>query len=398
MWNRSYRWQRRLRLATGVFVLVGLFVGLAVFARSSPAKRARGGANDLIEELVSSSELTINVTVPAELEPRRGTLVYQERSDGAAHVIGRVISLAPAEPGHVELRIRLMAPLAGAADRGGTIKGAPSTLDLRDAVRLLVSPSSPAEEAIVARDTIWPSVRNHVVPEMMEGLIRETSKELEDLDEQDEALLTGSMQRLRELLKPVEDKWVDRLAKRTWETVGVQGFASGIWRQAAAVMQSRVSASDWLWRLVGKKPPEGDAVEKPFFSEKVSEELRAALEEETIDVWQENRTQIIEALKKVILERRGDFEAAFRDRWAELLYRRAIAPAWAAGQDKVLAAIQTYANDFASRRLLTKAGGPRLMFAYALRCSLKISNDPLLIFVPGEGKATDRIVYEPLLQ
>jgi hypothetical protein len=398
MWNRSYRWQRQLRLAAGVLVLVSLLAGLAVFARTSPARRAGGGARDLVNELRSSSELTINVAVPVDLEPRPGTLVYQEREDGAAQVIGRVVSVEPAEGDRARLSIRLMSPLAGAANLGGTLKGAPSSLDLRDAVRLLISPSSPAEEAIVARDTIWPSVRAHVVPEMIDGLIRETTKELEDLDEQDEALLTGSVQRLHELLKPLEDKLVDRLASRTWETVGVQGLAAGIWRQTTANVGNNISTTDWLWRWIGKKQPEGDQVERPFFSEQVTKELRTALEEEALEVWHENRTEIIEALKKVVVERRGDFEAAFRDRWAELLYRRAIAPAWAAGQEKVLASIQVYANDFASRRLLTKAGGPRLMFAYALRCSLKISNDPLLVYVPGAGKGTDRIVYEPLLR
>jgi hypothetical protein len=188
------------------------------------------------------------------------------------------------------------------------------------------------------------------------------------------------------------------LAKRTWETVGVQGLASGICRQAAAGVQGRVGATDWLWKMLGKKPPESAPVEQPFFSEEVSKELRAALDDETIEVWNENRTEIIEAVKKVIIERRGDFEAAFRDRWADMLYRRAIAPAWAAGQEKVLSAIQAYANDFASRRLLTKAGGPRLMFAYALRCSLNISKDPLLVFTPGEPGKTGEVVYEPLLE
>jgi hypothetical protein len=73
-------------------------------------------------------------------------------------------------------------------------------------------------------------------------------------------------------------------------------------------------------------------------------------------------------------------------------------PAWQAGEPQVLEAVQVYANDFAARRLLTKAGGPRLMFAYALRSSLEISDDPLLIFTPGSDGKSGRIEYEPLLR
>ena len=98
------------------------------------------------------------------------------------------------------------------------------------------------------------------------------------------------------------------------------------------------------------------------------------------------------------VERRGDFEAAFKERWAGLLYERAILPAWEAGQDKVLESVQAYANDFAARRLLTREGGPRLMFAYALRSSLNISNDPLLVFIPRDSGGSGRVVYEPLLR
>ena len=36
-----------------------------------------------------------------------------------------------------------------------------------------------------------------------------------------------------EEFQPIEDKLVDRLAKRTWDTIGVQGLAAGIWRKTA---------------------------------------------------------------------------------------------------------------------------------------------------------------------
>jgi hypothetical protein len=397
MWNRSYRWQRQSRLAAGALVLVALFAGMIAIAGTAPAERARAGARDLVRE-ISSSERVIKVTVPAALESRLGTLVYREREDGGAQVIGRVIAVEPNDANQVELSIRIVAAPTGQTSRGGTIKGAPATLDLRDAVRLLINPGTPADEAMLARDTIWPSVRTHVLPELVDGLIRETSNELASLDREDQELLTKSVERLREVLQPIEDKLVDRLAMRTWDTIGVQGLAAGIWRKTAEDVQKRsLSVAEWAWRLLGSKPAP-EPVERPFFSDETMLALRTALEQETLDFWSENRSAIIDALKKVILERRDDFETAFRDRWAGLLYQRAVLPAWEAGKDKVLDSVQDYAHGFAERRLLTKNRGPRLMFAYALRSSLDISDDPLLVFVPATDDATDRVVYEPLLR
>jgi hypothetical protein len=59
--------------------------------------------------------------------------------------------------------------------------------------------------------------------------------------------------------------------------------------------------------------------------------------------------------------------------------------------------VQEYANDFAERRLLTSQGGPRLLFAFALRSSLQISDAPLLIFSPTAAAAPGKLVYQPLL-
>jgi hypothetical protein len=397
MWNRSYRWQRQLRCAAGVAVLVGLLAGFFMLAGPPPARRALGGARDLVNEVRSTADQTINVSVPADLGSRPGTLVYQERQDGGAHVIGRVVTVGAAQRDRVELEIRLMAHLGDSARFSGVLKGAPASLDLRDAVRLLISPNSPADEARVARDTIWPSVQDHVLPEMIDSLVREISSELGSLDKQDEALLSQTIQRLREELRPLENKLVDRLAQRTWDTVGVQGLASGILRKTSVDAQNRgIDVARW-WGLLNNAPESGP-VERPFFSDQTREALRTALEDEALAFWKEHRLAIVDALKKVAVEQRDDFEAAFEERWAGRLYERAIAPAWAAGQDEVLESIQVYANGFAARRLLTKEGGPRLMFAYALRSSLNISEDPLLIFVPGRGNGVERIAYEPLLR
>ena len=383
--------------AAGVLVLVALGVGLIALAGTEPAERgagrsARSGTRDQLER----SDYPCIGT--GGTRARTGTLVYREREDGGTQIVGRVIGVEAGDANQVELNIRLVATHAANSNHGGTIKGAPASLDLRDAMRLLITPGTPADEATLARDTIWPSVQTHVLPGLVDGLIRETSSELAAMDQQDEALLAKTVERLREVLQPIEDKLVDRLARRTWETIGVQGLAAGIWRKTAEDVQNRsLSAAEWAWRLLGGKSG-AEPVERPFFSDETMLALRTALEQETLDFWSENRSAIIDALKKVILERRDDFEAAFKDRWAGLLYQRAVMPAWEAGKDKVLDSVQTYAHGFAERKLLTKSRGPRLMFAFALRSSLDISNDPLLVFIPNADGATDRVVYEPLLR
>jgi hypothetical protein len=139
-------------------------------------------------------------------------------------------------------------------------------------------------------------------------------------------------------------------------------------------------------------------VNRPFLSEETSLALQNALEQEAVAFWKEHKKAVIDALGRVAAKRRPDFEAAFRERWAGVLFERAVEPAWLAGQDKVLEAVQAYANDFAARRLLTKDGGPRLLFAYALRSSLKISDAPLLVFSPRTNGEADRIVFEPYLR
>jgi hypothetical protein len=398
MWNLCYRWQRHVRLAAGAFVLVASGIGLWLLMGTAAAQRAGAGARELVGELQTSNELMFDVDVPADLNPRVGTLVYLQRNDGVAQVIGRVIGMEAIDARHIRLNIRLTAPVGAAGKPSGVVLGASAALDLRDAMRLLVSPDSPDEEVVLARDTIWPSVRTDVLPEMIEGLIRETSKELANLDERDVALLASSMQQLRVELQPLEDELVNRLAQRAWDAVGMQGLAAGLLRKTSSgVQRTGSSATQWWWRLFDKDT-KVEMTETPFFSEATTAQLRTVLEQETLAFWNEHRAQIVDAIKKVALARRGDFETAFRERWAGLLYERAILPAWQHGQDKVLASVQDYATDFAARRLLTRAGGPRLLFAYALRSSLEISDDPLLIFSPGAGNKARGIVYQPLLR
>ncbi len=397
MWNRSYDWQRKLRVAAGGCLLVAAVVGLVLLQRTAPARRVQAGAHDMVTELRAHSGQEIDVDVPAGLRARAGNLVYRDRPDGMPQVIGRVVAVRPSEKHWTSLRIRMTAPVADATELSGVLKGAPSALDLRDAISLLISPNTPEQELILARDTIWPSVRARLLPQMIDGLAREVAREMATLDEHDKALLADSFERMRTRLRPLEEQLVNRLSQRAWETVGVSGVASGIWNATAGGVQNgRASATDWWLQLMGR-PPRGETIDRPFLSDETAEALQTALEEEAIAFWNENRAEILAALKSVVVEMRPEFEAAFKQRWAGMLYQRAILPAWQENQDVVLDAMQQYVNDFAARRLLTREGGPRLLFAYALRSSLDISDEPLLIFSEQENPKTPGVVYESLL-
>ena len=398
MWNRSYRWQQQARLAAGVVAILAIVVGILAVCATESAKRVAAGAQDLLSEVRSPAEQTIEVRVPTTLSALTGTLVYLERQDGAAQVIGRVVAVEAVDRDEALLTIRFTTSLAGGPGLGGVLRGVPASLDLRAALRLLVSPDTLDKEFSLARETIWPSIQANVLPDMIAGLIRETTNELVAPDREDADLFAKSLESLRATLEPLEEELLDRLTKRAWEVVGIPGLAAGIWRTTTDGVQNRgVVVADWWWKLFGSRT-KPDVSERPFLSDEKSELLQTALEQEALTFWNEHRSEIVEALMKVASEQRPGFEAAFRDRWGTMLYERAILPAWQAGQEEVLETVQVYASDFVTRRLLTRNGGPRLLLAYALRSSLQISEAPLLVFTPAAGEAPDGIVYEPLLR
>ena len=230
----------------------------------------------------------------------------------------------------------------------------------------------------------------------MEGLVREISADLANPGPEDEALLQELVDSLRDALQPLEDSLVDRLARRAWEVVGVQGLASGVWRTTLGeVINKGMNVPDWWGRLLGRKA-NGEIAEQPFLSEETSRELRAALEAEVIEFWRENRAKIIDAIVKAFKDQRQDFEAAFRQRWADLIYDRVIVSAWQSGQDKVLAALQAYVSDFADRRLLMRAGGAAI--AVCFRAPRLPGNQPFAAAHPAPSESSNQVVYEPLLR
>lgn len=396
MWDRSYRWQRHVRLAAGGLVILALIVAAAILSGTSAAARTRAGARDLTQELFSPADQIIRVDVPTSLLPRVGTLVYQQREDDVAQVIGRVVEVSAAEKDQVGLAIRLSAPSAGLARQGGIIQGAPADLNMRDAVRLLVSPNTPNEEALLARDAIWPSVRENLVPEIMNGLVREISQELADPSPEDAELLKSFAGSLHESLGPLEEQLVQRLAGKAWDVVGVQGLAGGAIRATTGNAASLAGSISAWWSWFQGEETDKDAPPRPFLSEKMSVDLKTALETEVITFWGENREQIVAAFEKAVDAHRADFDKAFTDRWSGRLYDRVIEPAWQAHQDQVLTSVETYVRSFTERRLLTKEGGPRLKFAFLLRSYLDISTAPLLVVSPAEGDSR-QFVYQPYL-
>jgi hypothetical protein len=397
MCDRSYRWQHRVRLAVGGIVVLSLLAGAALLANTSAASRTRVGAQDLAREVFLPNEQIIEVRVPAFLLAQAGTLVFREREDGIAQVIGRVVDVTSNGSDEDSLTIRLSANSASLSREGGTLKGAPAALSMQDAVRLLVSPDTPAQEALVARDTIWPSIRTNLVPEIMNGLIREISNDLADPGPEDAELLKQFAASLREAMEPLEEQLVERLARRAWDVVGVQGLAGGALRvttgNAAGLAKS--IAAWWSW-FQGSETEAG-APERPFLTAEMSQSLKVALEEEVLAFWADNRAQIVEAFKKSVASQQGDFEKAFTERWSGRLYDRVIEPAWRSHQAEVISSIETYVRDFSRRRLLTHEGGPRLLFAFLLRSYLDISSAPLLILAPRSGSETNQFVYQPLL-
>ena len=173
MWDRSYRWQQHVRLAAGIVVVLSIAIGAGRLASTSAASRARAGARELAGEVLQPSLQTFAVEVPEKLLARVGTLVYRDRKDGVAQAIGRVAEVRPPAQGRVTLVVRLSGAGQYVKHPGGVIKGAAATINLREALELLLSPSTPTDEAMMARDIVWPSIQANVLPGIIDGLIKE---------------------------------------------------------------------------------------------------------------------------------------------------------------------------------------------------------------------------------
>ena len=385
MWDRSLRWQRLARVSAGGVALAALGVGVIAFAQTPAASRAAEGVAEIRRETGGDAASRVTVTVPTSLGARRGGLVYRENADGSGDIVGRVVEVAEPAGGTQEITLLLTPAASGMLVGGGKVRGAAPTLSVEHAFRLLIAPHIPRQEAAIARDMLWPAIQRHVGPGLKERLVKELTHSMDDLTPEDKDLLNATVADLRKEVGPLEQQLLNRLANRAWQVIGVSGVAEGVVRKAADEATNTLEdVKGWVKGWFGKGG-EAEKVNRDFLTEEKATALRLTLEEEVNLFLKENEKPIKEAFNKVLNERRREFIEKFETKWGPKLYENAIVPAWLEGEEGVLAAAEQYANDFARRRLLTEKGGPRLLLAYALRTSLDITGDPLLVVAPDDS-------------
>lgn len=394
MWDRSYRWQRFARVTAGCLAVGALIFGAAVFSQTPAAERASAGVSEISREMTPAGDSLVVAEVPSDLSARRGVLVHREGEQGKAAIVGRVIGVEPAGEGLDRITILLTPEAAGAMANGGKVRGAKPTMTVEHAFRLIISPDIPREEGVIARDTLWPAIEEHVLPGLKERVTKELTESFDDLDAEDAALLDDTIKDLRVETRDLEEKLINRLANRAWEVIGVGGVAEGVLRKAGDGASNTYSdVKNWVeswW----SDDQDGERANRDFLSKEKAQALRIALEEEVQDFIEENDTEIKRAFNKVLNERRAEFVRQFETKWGPKLYEKALVPSWFEGEAGVLEAAEVYANDFARRRLLTSEGGPRLLLAYALRTSLDITRDPLIVIEPSRIDIDGRVEFE----
>ncbi|MCA8945751.1 MAG: hypothetical protein KDB29_05965, partial [Planctomycetes bacterium] len=254
MWDRSYRWQRLARIVAGCIALVALFSVTAVVSQTEAAGRASAGVAEIGREAAPDQASQVVCQVPHELGTSRGVLVYREGDDGKAEIVGRVIEVSVINESTDEITVLLTPAQAGAMAKGGKLRGAAPTISVEHAFRLIISPDIPREEAIIARDTIWPAINEHVLPDLKERLTNEVTRSFEDLDEEDTKLLNETVDDLRSELSELEEALLNRLANRAWEVIGVSGVAEGVLRKASDGAGNTVNdVKDWVKGWFGKE-------------------------------------------------------------------------------------------------------------------------------------------------
>ncbi|RPI76922.1 MAG: hypothetical protein EHM42_14350, partial [Planctomycetaceae bacterium] len=361
MWNRSYRWQRRARTWAGGLTLIVCVAVCWGFARLEPARRVAGAVGDLVNLAPQAAARKFSVRVPADLGAARGRLVHLARADGLPQVIGQVLNTHPATDGTVVMEFEVTAEAAAILPNGGVLEGAPPTAGLEQALRLIISPESPRDEAARARDALWPTLETEFVPGLTENLLREARALIANLDDRDQEALLAAIADLRSELAPLEEQLIGRLTERAWEEVGIRGVAGGVWRIAlTGAGNSSKDIRDWIREKFGYESI-NDRTDAEFLEDETRIALRVALEAELREFWEEHQHDVMSRVEKVWGDRKTEFATMARERWGPALFERAVVPAWLAGEARVLRAVEDYARDFTSRRLVSSAGGPRLV-------------------------------------
>ncbi|MEE9312118.1 MAG: hypothetical protein V3V10_06850, partial [Planctomycetota bacterium] len=356
MWDRSYQWQRRARVLAGGLAIGALLTGAVMVNDTTAAERAKDGLSEIERELSPDSDSLIVADFPADKIPDKGTLVFREGPTGEAIVTGRVTEVSAGG----RCKILLTPAAAGLAANGAVIKVAQPAHNIEEAIRLLVTPDIPRDEAKRARDELWPAIEEHVIPALKNNLTRELTSSFDNMDSNDIEILDGTVADLRKEMEDLEQELINRIANRAWEVIGVSGVAEGVLRKAGdSAGNTYEEAKDWVKSWWGDESKSSKST-SDFLSKEKATALRIALEEEVTKFLEENDTEIKKKFNKVLNERRSDFINQFETKWGPKLYENAIVPAWEQGEPGVLVAVDKYLSDFAQRRLLTKDGGPRL--------------------------------------
>ncbi|MFM8286307.1 MAG: hypothetical protein ACKOGA_06220 [Planctomycetaceae bacterium] len=397
MWNRADRRQRQARVVAGAFALAA-GVGWLPLAGGWPVVRqARQELAALATDRLFPEATGLAVEVPAALGVLPGHLVHRATADGSPEIVGRVVAVTTVEGGLARLQLQLAPGSLVGRDQGWVLRGVAATQGLEQSVRMVVSPEVPLDEAKRARDRLWPVVEREIVPGLTDNVLREMRALVTGLEDEESKLLLGAIEELRDKLAPHEEELINRLSERAWQEVGVEGVASGLWRIAlTGADNSRKDVRDWFLERLGYEP-KNDRERAEFLEEKTRAALKLAMEEELAQFWDDHHEEITREAEGVLETRKAELVKMLSEHWGPRLFERAFAPAWLQGEDAVVEALDGYTRDFATRRLISDTGGPRLTLAHALRSVLAISDAPLLLLEPRPATAAGEIVYEPFL-
>jgi hypothetical protein len=327
-----------------------------------------------------------------------GSLVYRSRNDGETEIVGRVIRVEEQPPAADRITVLLTPECAGSVRNGGTLLGAGPTKHLDQAMRLLVAPDIPRDEAVLAHRMIWPAIVEHVFPRVSSRMESDLADIALMIAQEDGKLIEDTIEQLQQRLMPVEEALVRRLAERAWAEIGVWGTIQGIGRLTAdSSERAWLGMRDRVIDIFAEPDKDGTRPNRGFFSPEREEALRDSMAEEVHAFWLEHQEEVLQAVNEVINSNEARLAEAVSERWTPQLYDRLLIPGWLEAEPFMIRAMERYAIDFTNRRLLTRRGGPRLLLAYALRSALQIAPDPLFVLQPSEHTQAGEVEFDWLM-
>jgi len=277
----------------------------------SPANACRA-LGEFAGSWLSPREVPLTCLVPVDLGVLPGDLIHRSRDDGLPEIVGKVVQVDPAGPASVTLHFLLADEARKKLGSGGLLRGAPESIGLEQAVRLIVSPEAPLDEALQARDALWPTVEREMVPRLTENLLREVRSLAWNLEEGDRELLVDALEELRGELTPLEDELIASLSERAWNEVGVEGVANGIWRVAVTgADNARKDMRDWFRQGLGYGAiPDRSPAE--FLEGEDRARLSRAILAELQQFWEKHQVTILEKIEGVLGRHKEEFVQTLR--------------------------------------------------------------------------------------